>query len=205
MDEPIPRVSFDATLDELVDVVLRYQNATKVAQSWRRTAMFSSGAVIGVLFLLVSSPVWRQGRGVFILFVVGLLLAVLVGFLAGRAHDHSQMRRVRQYLVEQLRGARTVRCEIELRPSGVWIQQDNVEMLFKWGDVVAIEDGAAGVELFLKNSLVIARGRAFSTASERDIFLSHARNLAAILPGCPSPSPPTNRDDPHHSPGSNRG
>jgi len=179
MNEPLVRVSFDATLDELVEVMLRYQNATRAARSWRRTSMLSSGVVIGVLFLLVSSPVWRQGQGGFGLFAITLFLAVLVGFLAGRAHDHSQMRRVRQYLAEQLRGTQTLRCEIELRPSGVWIQQDNVEMLFKWSEVLAVDDGATGVEIVFKNSLAIARNRAFSTPAQRDTFLSHARRLAA--------------------------
>jgi hypothetical protein len=122
--------------------------------------------------------VWRQGQGVFILFAIALLLAILVGFLAGRAHDHWQKRCVRQYLAEQLRGAQTLRCEIELRPSGVWIQQDNVEMLFKWSDVVAVNDGATGVEIVFKNSLVIARNRAFSIPEQRDTFLSNARQLA---------------------------
>jgi hypothetical protein len=131
MHEAFARLSFDATLDELVDVALKYQNATKAARSWRRTTMLSSGAIMGVLLLFVSSPLWAQGHGFFIFCAIDLLLAVLVGFLAGRAHDHSCKRRVRQYLAEQLRGAQ------------------------------------------------IARGRAFSTSSERDAFLSHARRLAA--------------------------
>ena len=99
--------------------------------------------------------------------------------MAGHAHDHSYMRRVRQYLAERLRGAQTLRCDIELRPSGVWVQQDNVELLFKWSDVTAIEERATDVEIVFKNNLVIARSRAFSTPSERDAFLSHARKLAA--------------------------
>ena len=179
MGEPIAKISFDATLDELVEVVLRYQNATKAAQSWRRTAMLSSGAVIGVLFLFASSPLWRDGEDGFVLFAIALALAALVGFLAGRAHDHSQKRRVRQYLAERLRGAEKLRCDIELRTSGVWIRQDNVEMLFKWSDVIAIEDQPTGVEMFFRSSLVIARSRAFSAASDRVAFVSHARRLAA--------------------------
>jgi hypothetical protein len=112
MDETFARISFDATLDEARRSDAQALQRSEGGPVWRRTATLSAGATVGVLFLFVSSPLWRQGQGVFILFAIAVLLAILVGFLAGHAHDHSYMRRVLQYLAERLQGAQTLRCDI---------------------------------------------------------------------------------------------
>jgi hypothetical protein len=115
--------------------------------------------------------------------VVATVVALAVGYLAGPVHEHSTKKIIRRYVVEHLRGAQTPRCEVELRSSCLWINQDNVERHHKWGDVIAVHDTDAGVEIVTKTTMVAVRNRAFLDQAKREAFIAQARRLSSLAVG----------------------
>jgi hypothetical protein len=178
--QPLVRISFTATLDECVDTYLQYLQRSGEARRWRRIAMRVNGTAMGAIFLIVGSPLWMRGDGVFPLFLSAALVAVGVGFLSGPVHDGSLKRRTRRQFAEQMDASQTVPVDIELRPGGVWVRQDEIETFFPWTEVTAVEDAPTSVNIWLRRGVVVARDRAFDEVADRDSYLAHARRLAEL-------------------------
>jgi hypothetical protein len=179
MDETFARVTFDATIDELVDVNLRHYATSVEFRRSHRNAMLGGGATVAIGVLVVASPLWKAEHGVAIVSATILILGALIGFLSGRAYDDSNKKRVRRYIAEQLRGSQSLRCEVELRSSGLWIRQDDAEHLYRWGDVTSVDDTSISVDIVARNIILVVRNRAFSGLEERGSFIEHARRLAS--------------------------
>lgn len=183
MDEVFARASFEATIDEFVEVTLRVGALYPAVRRARRHAVFGAGAAASITLLVLAGPHW--GHGVAIL-AASLLLGALCGYLAGRAYDHSAEKRIRTHLIERLKGPRARLCEVELRSAGLWLRQDGVETLYRWTDVKAVEDTPKSVDFAVKNTLLVVRNRAFSETAEREGFLGYARRLASTASAGPA-------------------
>jgi hypothetical protein len=179
MDEIFSRASFDATLDECVEVTIRGAGRSTAIQRARRNTMLASGATVTILLLAAARELWRTSDAIPVMGVVAPLVGWLIAYLRGLAFDRSAAKRIRAHLVEKLHGS-TLRCEVELRSSGLWYRWDNVEHLHRWLDVTAVEDTAISVDIFAKNFLLVVRNRAFFSPAERQDFLGHARRLASV-------------------------
>lgn len=178
MDETFSRASFDATIDELVEVTIRGWAKSATIRRARRNSMLWTGLAIALLLLVVARPLWGERYGIAVMLPVSVLVGASVGYLVGPAYDSSTERRVRRGFVEWLHGSTTLRCEVEVRSSGLWIRQDNVEYLYRWTDVSSVEDTPISVDITVKNGLVVVRNRAFSSPTARADFLGHAQRLA---------------------------
>jgi hypothetical protein len=179
MIETFAQVSFDATIDEVVEVWLRHYASSAEFRRSRRNSMIWNGATLAILFVVVASPLWRMGFGTIVVPAVALVLGALIGFLSGFAYDHSIKRSGRRQVVEQLHGMQTLRCEVELRASGLWVRQDKVEYLYGWADVTTVEDKNISVDIITRNTIVVVRNRAFPGPADREAFIAHARRLAS--------------------------
>ena len=179
MIETFAQVSFDATIDEVVEVWLRHYASSAEVRRSRRNSMIWNGATLAILLVVVASPLWSMGFGTIVVPAVALVLGALIGFLSGFAYDHSIKRSGRRQVVEQLHGMQTVRCEVELRASGLWVRQDKVEYLYEWADVTTVEDKSISVDIITRNTIVVVRNRAFPGPAEREAFIAHARRLAS--------------------------
>jgi len=187
MSEAIPRIEFDATLDEMVDVGLRLWSRSKTSRAARSRALWFVGGATSLVFLIVirtDTASLEFPAAVWILWVV-LALALGVGFAyIHRAYmDWSARRRTKQFVAEHLGGATQVHCEIELQPKGVKVLQNGLEMVFPWSGAIGIEDNVDDVELQFTSGLVVARNRAFLDAAERVRFIERARTLAGRKDG----------------------
>lgn len=123
--------------------------------------MLGSGATATILLLAAAFQLLGSGRAIAMMVVVSLLVGPSIGYLRGLAYDRSAKKRTRQYLVEKLRGSTALRCEVELRSSGLWIKQDDVEYLHRWLDVTGVADTPVGVDISAKNTILVIRNRAF--------------------------------------------
>ena len=121
----------------------------------------------------VSGAMWA------VLLGVALVIGAGFGYLYGLYYDRAMRRQYRRLVHEQLGGALQVRCEIELRPEGVWVVQKGLEMTFPWSNAVAIDDTGDAIELRFSPGLVVARNRAFRDTCERTVFFERARALAS--------------------------
>ena len=191
MDEVAARAFFDATIDEFVEVTVRACARSPRFRRARRNSTVLTGGIVTLLLVAAARSLWGAGYAIAVMFAVSLLVGVLIVYLTRLAYDNSTEKRIRQYLVEQLHGSATVRCEVELRSSGLWIRQDDVEHLYRWIDVTGVEETPIGVEIAVKSTLLVVRGRAFPSPVERDNFLQHPRRLAsASMSGTSAPTAP---------------
>ncbi|MEI9936608.1 MAG: hypothetical protein WDO69_05225 [Pseudomonadota bacterium] len=184
MDEVFARASFEATIEEIVEVTLRVGFLSPAVRRARRRAMFFAGAGASIGLLVVARAVW-SGYWIALL-PVSLLLATLCGYLGGRDYDRSAKKRTRQHLVDRFKGPDARVCEVELRASGLWLRQDGVEYLYQWTDIKAVEDTPISVDFAVKNTILVVRNRAFSETADREGFVGHARRLASTVSSGPS-------------------
>jgi hypothetical protein len=121
MDETFSRASFDATIDDLVEVTLRGWHKSAGIQRARRNTMLWTGTTIALVLLTVARPLWGERSWLAVVLLVPVPLGALIAYLVGPAYDRSMQNRIRRSLVEGLHGSTTLRCEVELRSSGLWI------------------------------------------------------------------------------------
>src|SRR5207247_2809399 len=94
---------------------------------------------------------------------IATALGLLWGLVYRRVYDRIVRKRIRRFLAEHLDGPGPFRCDIELRPQGVWTRQNNVEVVLHWSDATGVTDGEDAVEIDFRNGIVIARNRGFLT------------------------------------------
>ena len=179
------RVEFDTTLDEMVDSQVRATRLTKAGRSWRRRAVAGAGVsagvlFTGVLFLAVSIRADAARATDFAIAAVGgLVIGSAWGWTYGRIYDWWVRRRARRFIAEWLGGKGPFRCEIELRPGGLWVRMASVETVYSWSDALYVEDQGDSIEVRFRAGLIVVWNRIFPTPFSRQRFLQEVRRLAA--------------------------
>lgn len=171
----VPRVEFEATVRDALEVELRALHRSPLAKRWhRRDAIVTSvlsGLGIFIFLGLTRPPAPMDFRIVFLAaWMVGIPLALM------RVYRSEGKVRMERYLREQL-GDGPIPVAIELRPQGLWIRQANMEVLLDWKEATAVEDTSAGVEIVFRVGPVVALERAFTSADQRAAFAARARAL----------------------------
>ena len=174
------KIAFDATLDDIVDAGMRF---SKQSVSLRR-ARINAIAVVGFMSAggVLAGVLFRADRITTFLVVVVGAVAIAFGLIAALVYrlfyDRSSRHRLRQVASEQLAGAASFHCEIELRPEVLWLKQGGTEVSFPWTEALAMHESSDAIELRFKGGLVVARSRAFSADVERRAFVAQAKHLA---------------------------
>lgn len=185
MTDDTIRIEFETTLEEFAEPHLRQMGRSKLYQRSRRRTLISAGAVYGAsggaIGVIVVAGLLGRPIGVEVLVgaVGGGGLGSLATSLFGWEYDRWMNRQVMTAL-EELYGARTssMRCEIELRPTCLWLRQDGLtETAYAWTTITAVEDTPDGVELWFNSLPIVAHSRAFATPSDRERFINRARAL----------------------------
>ena len=168
------RVRFDATLDEFVDVSLRmWRRQYAALPFWRRDAVAASVLGAVVLFLMSGPPIARR------------LVAAGMGLVLGAVfypilRESSWKRQATRSLREWLGGRPTALVEVEPRAQGIWIGQNDAEMLWPWRDVTGIDESSSDLQIHLvQHGLIIVRGRAFPDPAVRSAFIAEIRSRMA--------------------------
>jgi hypothetical protein len=176
----IIRVEFDATLDEFVDVNLRLAYRTNAfrQQRWRSAAAFGASFAI-VLGLMTVSEAGRFSPMIAMAAIgAGAVSGSLFGWWYGSYYDSYVRRHTRRMLKEMFRGAEEMRCEMELRPEGLWSKSFDTEIILSWKRLREIVDAEHGIELWFDPGLALIRSRAFDNPELRQLFIKRVRELA---------------------------
>ena len=180
------KVSFTFDINDLYEVVERSSRAT-LRRPWDRLmAEFWSllAAVPAIAWLVYGF----RHSGVY------PVMIAMIGLTASLAQWYtalSRRTRVFDYLEYASGGRGPFRCEVELTPDSLVTRQFNEEIRRPWAAVHEVRDTASGVEVDLgRRGLLIVRGSAFGTASDREAFVHCAREYIrqASAPGPARPN-----------------
>jgi len=111
-------------------------------------------------------------------FAAAAIAGCAAWFACGPMYDRALKARVRRYLAEKYGRDATVPCTIELRPTGLWIRQKDVEMSFDWQGGEDVHERGGDVEVRFRQGLAVVRGRAFRTVADRENFVAVVRAMA---------------------------
>ena len=167
------RVSFEFTVDDLVEGAERAVARSAVARSWRWQRVVVSCALTAVVaYVLVPGP--SENR-LFAAAVVAVICAVLLRFSTGGGRK----RRLQQYFREQFGGDGPFTCEVELTPAALVTMQRGARSERPWPMIRAIQVTDNSVDFITQGAgSVIVRNRAFKSREERDAFVNLARSYA---------------------------
>lgn len=168
------KVSFQLTLDEMVDVTERTTARSRVARGLRWRANLAGSAASAIIaFVLLGGSVPQRMFWAAVIAVLGGLLCMPIESTMRRSH-------LRKYLREQLGGKGPFTCEVELTPGGLVVAQTGTRGTRDWSSVSKIEDTPDGIEFIARGGRTfVVRNRAFASPESRGEFLRLARSYAA--------------------------
>ncbi len=179
MPEVLHRLTYDATIDDAVDVSLRLANRSPAIGKQLHTYM----VIAGVVATIVCFAAWMYYVGtslVHIVFaaVVGILFGIVFAAIFRRLLDKEIRKQQRKVVAEQFGGKPTIQSEIELRPDVVWVRQAGMEMVFPWALCTGVLTNRDDIEMNFTPGVCVIRNKHFASPAEQQAFLETARRLA---------------------------
>jgi hypothetical protein len=169
-------VQFEFTQEDLIDVSRRSLDRSKAVRSWRlKGLLYSVISCGGAAFL----PLFLMGRPVEGA-IVGLIAAVVMGFLYPGWNRSNTEKRLRRLVEEKIGDKGPFLCEVEISPVGVWVRQLNTQVTHEWESVESIEETADSVDIITRGGSVVVRNRAFNSAEERSRFIELAQGYLEL-------------------------
>jgi hypothetical protein len=185
MNEKAMLISFDASLDEHIDVHVLLLRRSKTGRSLRRRAAMCAGTSAGTL-IFVCMLLSQRSPSMLYVTAAGIIAAV-PGLLCSLAYlpiyDLFVRRRLRRFLTEYLGSHGALRCYMALRSDGIWTRLNGVELMLPWHDAIGVIDTRAGIQVDFRSGIALARNRGFTTEEERRRFLETARKSMASASG----------------------
>jgi len=180
MAEVLRRIEYDATVDDAVDVSLRFARRTRTFRNQIRYTVLIVGALIGVAAMAIgiytAPPDTSRG------YLVRLALASAFGVVTAlifRGFFAKEIRKQQRKMVaEQFGGKAAIRSELELRPDAVWVRQAGMEMVFPWDACTSIVDNPDDIEINFTPGICVVWNRHFASAADRQSFLETSRRLS---------------------------
>ena len=167
------RVSFDSTLDEVVDLVVRSQHGSGTYRILNWSAAGLAGLVVMVATVgraTASGPVRAA-------------VAVLAGIVAGLMYHEmsSRINRgfVRRRVRRRFRSLSTLHSDVEIQDAGVLFEEASLNVLIKWSEIARAKITGEGIELWGGEGLLaIVRSRAFADADHQQSFADEVNRRA---------------------------
>ena len=180
MDEQ--NITFDFTVDEAVDVQLKYVRSTSEGASWRRREQWMFAIpltfVMATVLIFVNPDETLLVKSLLVAAAAAIALILVVPF--GWYYDHLVTARMRRLLVEQLGGEGPYSCTVEVLPDRLSVVQNGIQLSFPWSNARSIDDGVDGIMITFRGGWVLVRSRGFTSAEHRAAFLRYAQQR---LPG----------------------
>jgi hypothetical protein len=173
------RIAYDATIDDIVDVALRFANQTQAFQKQLRTNVIVAGGIAGLA--LTAFIVYQNGiatQPVLYGVVIGAIFGVFFGVIYKSFLIKEMRKQQRKVVAEQLGGKPATPCEIEIRPDVLWTRQLGIEIVFPWNLCTVVIDNTDDIEMKFPAGICIVRNRHFAATADRQKFLETARHLA---------------------------
>jgi len=178
MAEALHRMTYDASVDEVVDASWRLASRTRAFQRQIRNHVIIASAATGVVVF----GVWTYfGRGTGGQIAVALIAATVFAVTFARFFRGElvkQLKKSQRTIALEQFGGKPVPCEVELRPDGLWVRQAEMEMIFPWTVCTGIVENTDDIEINFSPGICVLRNRHFALPTERQAFLDTVRRLA---------------------------
>jgi hypothetical protein len=166
------RVSFEATLDDFVDVNVRSMKRTGLWNNLRVNMAIVSG-ILGALIIFGPSSFTSlsiESRLTFAA-IAGVVFASLSWLLLPRTLE----RRFRDYFRSSFGTSRTRVIQVELDAQGISFTQLGKRSLHEWSAIQAIQTGSDRIDMLFSNKgLATVRARAFESPTQQKEFVDLA-------------------------------
>jgi hypothetical protein len=179
MAEVLHRITYDASLDDAVDVAWRLANRSQAFQKQIRFHTIVGSVACGLIFFVI----WAYLGGLrtqaqLALALVGSVGAGLLFLPIFRRELVKQVfKQHRKVVSEQYGNKSIIPSELELRTDAVWVRQSGMEMTFPWQICSGVRDNADDIELDFAPGMCVVRNRHFASSAERQEFLAAAKRL----------------------------
>ena len=180
MAEALQRIEYDATVDDAVDVSLRFARRTRTFRNQIRYAILIVGALTGIAALAVAiyAAPPDTSRGYLVLLALAAAFGVVTALIFRGFFAKEIRKQQRKMVAEQFGGKPAIRSEVELRPEAVWVRQAGMEMLFPWDACTSVIDNPGDIEINFTPGICVVRDRHFASAADRQSFLETSRRLS---------------------------
>ena len=161
-------ITYDTTLDEIVQGHLRMAERARTLSRARRNGVFWTAVLTGlIIFALLAA----EGAPLTYRLAVSVLgICAGVGWFL-LTHRRSTRRRLMKYLREQMHSDGPFPFAVELREDCLWTRQGAHQLSFDWSDVAELVDTGEAVEFWMREGgFVIVRSRGFPDAECREEF-----------------------------------
>ena len=180
------RVSFEATIDEIVDAHLRLFAESAVGRRDRGVASVATAALTGAAVFYIL-------RGSLLLAIPLTGVGAALGYLLfGREYRKTLRKKTRKLVIEQLGRDAPVPVSVSLDPEVLIVEQLATTVHFRWEQVTRMVDLPAAVEFRAVQPAALMRvlARAFASMADRAAFVRLARDYlrAAGQPVEPEPA-----------------
>jgi hypothetical protein len=167
------KVSFEFTIDDVVDGAARAVDRSPVVRGWRWQRLIGScGLSAFVAYFIVPGS---DGTKLFAAIFTAAACGLVMHFNRGDARK----RRLQQYFREQFGGDGPFTCEVELTPQALVTIQRGARVEREWSMIRAIQATDNSVDFITQGAgSVIVRNRAFKSKEEHDAFIDLARKYA---------------------------
>jgi membrane protein implicated in regulation of membrane protease activity len=180
MAETLYRLAYDVTIDDAVEIALRFALRTRTLGAQIRAYVIITGIIGGAAFVAV----WlyyaaaRTPAVIATALAAGAVFGVVFALLFRRFLSKEMRKQHRKLLLEQFGGTTVIPSELELRDDALWVRQAGIELTFPWRLCTSIVDNADDVEVNFSAGISVVRNRYFPSMAERQQFLDTARRLA---------------------------
>jgi len=165
------KVSFEATLEDLVDVHLRILKRSKRFEAERRKVWVMGSIAVGLITFAVIPETIE------IKLISGVIGALLTALLYPFSHQKSVEKRVRNYCRDQVGTDGSFVVEVELSEQGLTFKQLKTQVTHDWSTVQDIQVSDDRTDFLLQGGgLATVRARAFETPEQRETFLELANH-----------------------------
>lgn len=164
-------VKFEFTQEDLVDAAKRSLNRRNLGRAKLLKSSLYLAISVGVIifFVLRSRPT--------IGLLLGLVIAGIIILIYPQLERSGLEGRLRRVAAEMMPGPGPYVCEVEIRSEGVWLHQMDMQIIYEWPSLEAIEETTDSVDIVtLDGGGVVVRNRAFASENERMKFIEVARS-----------------------------
>ena len=182
------KVTFEATIDDFVDVTLRsVPRDTKYYSDLAFAALLAGAAYGGIGYLL-----FRTWIAVAIAFAIGVVFILAYNY-------NRRERKLREFFQQRKLVNGPLKVEAEISDTGLTFRQDGEIVTTDLSKIEKIEETADTIYFQRRGNLISAvRKRGFTTETEKEEFLALARRLMEEHPHSESslqPTPVATRSD----------
>ena len=161
-------VQFELTREDVIDANRRCLARSEAVESWRLKGLLYTVVISWLFTFLLFTVLQLIVAGA----VLGLVAAVISGFIYPSSHRSRLEGRLRELYRESFGDMESFPCEVEVAPVGVWVRQMNTQVTQEWEGVRGVEEVGGCIDILTHaGGFVVVPDRAFSTEGERRKFI----------------------------------